>query len=162
MDVNSDNFRNLSHSVFSVPAKWMDWSPWSQCSRICGSGATRQKVRYFLSGRHGAREKPVGSAEEIEECSTDTIPDWPTCPVVAKLGAWAEWSVCNKDCVKGGSARPMSSRQRFCIPEVPSTKEALNIGLKTCADLIYSKENRPCPVNFCPGKKITDLQQSLC
>ena len=131
----------------------MEWTPWSPCSPTCGTGAKRQKVRSFSAGRHGAKEKPDGSDEEKEECSTDTIPDWPTCPVPATLGDWAEWTSCKKECVNEGSARPLSLRKRACIPEVPSTKEALNLGLRTCKDLVQTEENKPCPVSICPGNK---------
>ena len=139
----------------------MEWTPWSQCSSTCGSGATRQQKRSFSPGRHGAKKRPVGSDERSEGCTTDTIPDWPTCPVPATLGDWSEWSLCKKACIKEGSTRPSMVRKRACIPAVPSTREALNIGLKTCSDLVQTEENKLCPVTICPGNRTDNFPFTL-
>ena len=136
-----------------MPATWRDWTPWSQCSVTCGDGGTRRKSRSFIPGRYGAELEPdEGNSEETQICSTETIPDWPTCPTPAHEGCWGEWTPCTKTCIEEGLERPETMRIRDCVPENPSTDETLNADLVTCEDLELEKEFKKCEMPICPGK----------
>ena len=136
--------------MFSVPAQWMEWKPWTACSRTCGPGATREKSRIFVPGRNGAPNRPRGNLKEIEDCSTSTIPDWPTCPEDALYGEWESWSPCTETCYEKGTQIPLKTRRRKCIKAIPSTNAAYNTDLVTCKDLPQIEpETDHCTI--CPG-----------
>ena len=148
--------------VLSVPATWMDWTPWSSCSSSCGfwsscstscgPGATRQKSRNFMPGRHGANHEPdEGNSEETQVCSTQTIPDWPTCPIPARIGSWESWSPCTQTCYNEGSRSPFMTRRRKCIEATLSTNNTFNTNIATCNDFELS-ETMPCGTPLCPGE----------
>ena len=142
---------NSEHIVLSVPATWRDWTPWSSCSSSCGAGATRQKSRNFIPGRHEANHKPdKGKSEETQECST--IPDWPTCPIPARVGSWESWPSCSQTCYNEGSQDPLTTRRRECIDATLSTNDTFNTNIVTCNDFELS-ETKPCGIlPLCPGE----------
>ena len=133
----------------------MDWTPWSSCSSSCGPGATRQKSRSFIPGRHGANPEPdKGNSEETQVCSL--IPDWPTCPTPARYGSWGNWSSCRQTCYNEGSQSPLTTRSRECTEANLSTNASFNANIATCKDLLLS-ETKTCGVPLCPGD-----DKSLC
>ena len=143
--------------VLLVPATWMDWSPWSDCSITCGAGGFRNRSRGVTPGKHNmcnkANLKPdEGDSEETQMCSTETIPDWPTCPTPAHEGSWGEWTPCKQTCIEEGSERPQTMRVRDCVEAKPSSNETLNAGLRTCNDLVPSRELKNCETPTCPGE----------
>ena len=141
---------NSEHIVLSVPATWMDWKPWGPCSSSCGPGATRQKSRSFIPGRHGANPEPdKGNSEETQVCST--IPDWPTCPTPARYSSWKSWSSCTQTCYNEGSQRPLMTRSRECTEASLSTNPDFNTNIATCNDFELS-ETMPCGTPLCPGE----------
>ena len=130
----------------------MDWKPWGPCSSSCGPGATRQKSRNFIPGRHGANPEPdEGNSEETQICSTQTIPDWPTCPTPANEGCWGEWTRCTQTCYNEGSQPPLMTRRKKCIAATLSTNAAFNFNISTCNNLQMPSETKPCDIPFCPG-----------
>ena len=147
--------------MFSVPAKWMDWTPWTACSPSCGSGATRQRSRGVIPGKHGANHEPAGNDKEAEDCSTLTIPDWPTCPVPARHGEWDSWSLCTQTCYDEGTFPPMTRRIRKCIEATLSSNPNLNLNIDTCATLPKISETHLCQIPLCPGASYNITSQEL-
>ena len=146
--------------VLSVPATWKDWKPWSHCSVSCGAGGSRHRSRGVTPGRHNlcnkANLKPdQGDSEETQMCSTETIPDWPTCPIPARIGSWESWS-CSQTCYNEGSPIPWTrTRRRECIEATLSTNTDFNTNIVTCNDLQLSElsETKPCGIlPLCSGE----------
>ena len=143
---------NSENIVLSVHATWRCWTPWSSCSSSCGAGATRQKSRNFIPGRHGANHKPdEGNSVETEVCSTQTIPGWPTCPIPARIGSWESWSSCSQTCYNEGSQTPFMTRRRKCTEASFSTNPDFNTMIATCDDFELS-ETMSCGTPLCPGE----------
>lgn len=63
--------------------KWSSWSPWNECSVLCGGGI-QNRTRY-CEGR-GCQ----GSAIEIRNCNQNNCHE--------EWGCWSEWSPCNVSC----------------------------------------------------------------
>ena len=139
-----------------MPATWMEWSPWSQCSLSCGAGGFRQRSRDVIPGKHSlcnkANLKPdEGDSEETEICSTQTIPDWPTCPTPAHEGCWGEWTPCTQTCYNKGSQTPLMTRRKKCIEATLSTNVDFNSNIVTCNNLQRLSETKTCDIPVCPG-----------
>ena len=135
----------------------MDWSPWSECSVSCGSVGFHNRSRKVKPGKHNmcnkANLKPdQGDSEETEICSTLTIPDWPTCPIPARIGSWESWSPCTQTCYNEGSQAPLTTRRRECIGATLSTNPDFNTMIATCNDFELLSETMSCGTPLCPGE----------
>merc|ERR1712105_547010 len=120
-------------------------------------GGFRNRSRDVIPGKHNlcnkANLKPdEGDSEETEMCSTLTIPDWPTCPIPARVGSWKSWSPCTQTCYNEGSRSPFMTRRRKCIEATLSTNADFNSNIVTCNDFGLS-ETKPCGIlPHCPGE----------
>ena len=140
---------------------WMEWSTWSPCSVSCGTGGSRQRSRAFwhsgIPGKYNLchmdnnREPVEGYSAQTEVCSTQTIPNWPTCPIPARIGSWESWSSCSQTCYNEGSQTPFMTRRRKCTEASFSTNPDFNTMIATCDDFELS-ETMSCGTPLCPGE----------
>lgn len=79
----------LMYLLLPVPAAWLEWEPWSDCSKSCaedveddddeddegnGNVGVRRRQRSFTPGRYGAPVQPEGSRYETEKCNKKPCP----------------------------------------------------------------------------------------
>ena len=140
-----------AHAMFSVPAQWTMWTPWTSCSLTCGPGGTRERSRNPIPGRHPTTE-PEGDPSQSQECSTSSIPGWPTCPKPATYGIWEDWPPCPKTCFNEGSFPPLIERKRKCLAATLSSNADLNNNIVTCATLPEIRDRKICRIPPCPGE----------
>ncbi|XP_065060766.1 uncharacterized protein LOC135688018 [Rhopilema esculentum] len=86
-----------------VDGGFVQWSPWSQCSKSCAGGKrTRNRT---CTNPYPAYEGAICYGKYIEEKSCNL---W-FCPVNGGWSSWTEWQHCNKPCNHGNK-----TRKRFC------------------------------------------------
>merc|ERR1719317_546579 len=85
----------------SVDGIWSSWTPWSNCSIVCGGG-TSTRSRSCTGQTCGGKPCP-GNNTESKSCNEEC------CSVDGVWTSWSIWSDCSKDC-GGGTAR----RRRSC------------------------------------------------
>jgi|UniRef100_A0A6C0M157 hypothetical protein len=92
IDTSSCNLQECSQDC-----KVSIWSPWSTCSKSCGSG-TRYRTRTVTSSTtlDGAS---CPSLREEEPCNTQL------CPIDCAVSDWSNWSTCNATCGGGTQTR---------------------------------------------------------
>eukprot|EP01012_Entosiphon_sulcatum_P029449 TRINITY_DN358_c0_g1_i1.p1 TRINITY_DN358_c0_g1~~TRINITY_DN358_c0_g1_i1.p1 ORF type:complete len:2229 (+),score=276.12 TRINITY_DN358_c0_g1_i1:2833-9519(+) len=105
------------------------WTPWTPCSRDCGTGTWTRYRNITTAPTGGATCPPL---EETATCN-----DQP-CPVDCVVSAWSNWGQCSKSC---GSGIQTSSRTIVTQPQY---------GGKSCPqDLQQTRtcNTDPCPIN---------------
>ncbi|CAL8271243.1 unnamed protein product [Lota lota] len=116
---------------FCGPAVWTAWSPWSECSDLCGSGVVKRTRKC-----HGLSECSVDqTALEMKPCDSDSC-----CPA-AEWEDWGAWSPCSRSC---GSHQGHRERKRVCSHPTPGCEKTCvgpNAQTETCV------ETQPCPVH---------------
>ncbi|XP_018408468.1 PREDICTED: hemicentin-1 [Nanorana parkeri] len=98
-----------------VDGSWLDWSPWEECSKTCGSGKkTRTRICNLPSAQEGGKMCD-GKAIDSKVCNTKP------CPVNGEWSSWQVWGPCSKTCGKGTQTRvrlcnnpPSSFDGTFC------------------------------------------------
>jgi hypothetical protein len=115
-----------------------EWSAWSNCTAVCGTGTRRRGREIEVIGRYGGDACPDESGlEEVENCVL------PGCPVDCALDEWSVWSACTEDC--GGG---MQTRTRDMV------QQALNGG-RVCQGALVEQgacNAQPCPVDCVMGE----------
>ncbi|CAH2281689.1 SCO-spondin [Pelobates cultripes] len=83
-----------------VNGSWSEWTPWSECSAMCGGGF---KNRYrFCSEPSGTGLPCEGPDREEFPCNLEL------CPEAGNWSEWGSWSVCTKSCGEGVRIRTRS------------------------------------------------------
>lgn len=97
-----------------VDCKLGDWTPWSECSKTCGPGGMKVRIRRprtlpFHNGKECSRK-----AQFMEnDCNHDKM-----CPTDCRWSAWSSWTDCSTSCGQGKQSRMRS------IAEARSSDEA--------------------------------------
>ena len=68
-------------SFYYLEAKWSRWSPWSDCSKTCGSG-TRSRTRTCVAINQNTGFTPVSCAGKPMQ--SKTCAEW-NCPGLRKI-----------------------------------------------------------------------------
>jgi len=103
---------------------WNQWTPWTACSRTCGSG-DQFRTRVCVGG--AAIGSCPGLPREQRLCN-------PNLCHIGNWNQWVPWSACSKTCASGNQFR-----QRTCIG---------GAGVGSCPGL--AQENRICNAHVCP------------
>ncbi|XP_039512123.1 SCO-spondin [Pimephales promelas] len=103
------------------------WSPWSACSRSCGSGVMSRRRECVCEddGDHACPPELERGGEETQLCYNRPCP---ACP----MSEWSVWSECS--CVS-------QYQQRFRAPLVSASRG------QNCRDL--ERQSRPCTPDHC-------------
>jgi hypothetical protein len=103
-----------------VDCFWEEWLDWSLCSKSCGSGGRRNRLRLVnVSASHGGAACPSDARQE-DACDQDKgeVP----CPEDCRFDEWGDWGECNSTC---GSGTKVATRTLL---------EAMNGGSVECPD----------------------------
>lgn len=94
-----------------VDGSWSEWSSWTICSALCGSGSQhRERLCNSPSASGSGRECP-GPSRELQTCNIHSC--------VAQWSCWSESSPCSVSCGAGGVRR----RHRVCESELNSERQ---------------------------------------
>ncbi|KAM5147900.1 hemicentin-1 [Mantella aurantiaca] len=114
-----------------VDGSWLDWSPWEECSKTCGSGKqTRTRVCKIPSGEEEGKMCD-GKAIDTRVCNNKP------CPVDGEWSFWQVWGPCSKTCGKG-----TQTRVRLCNNPPPSFDGIFCEGKDT--------QSQICNIRHCP------------
>ncbi|XP_077986992.1 hemicentin-1-like [Glandiceps talaboti] len=117
--------------ICAVNGKWSLWSPWSMCSKSCGTGERhRQRTCTQPTPQYGGRYCE-GMQRQVDFCNTDG------CPVHGGWSRWEEWGECSRSC-NGGQQK----RYRTCNNPRPSN------GGRACPGT--NANMRTCNLQMCP------------
>ncbi|XP_076067589.1 semaphorin 5c-like [Oratosquilla oratoria] len=105
---------------------WTNWSEWSVCDKMCGSG--RQQRRRICVG-----SPCLGAAREEKECNTQSCSGSWSC--------WSDWSACTVSCGEG-----VQQRRRKCTS--PHNEHVQTTG---CVGPYTSEQ--PCHRAACQGQE---------
>ncbi len=106
-----------------------EWSPWSNCSKPCGSG-TQVRTRTII------KPSTYGNCPSLEEHRPCNYEE---CPVDCEVSDWSNWSECDATCGGGSKIRTRE------ILKFPNTTG------KACPSLIDSEDcgNDICGIDDC-------------
>ena len=74
-----------------------EWSPWSECDKMCGGGNQTRNYTILKQPANGGKACP--EPEETQSCNTQS------CPPTDCQGEWSEWSTCTEECDGGTQFR---------------------------------------------------------
>ncbi|XP_015268441.1 PREDICTED: SCO-spondin [Gekko japonicus] len=138
--------------VCAAPGSWCDWSPWSPCSRTCGSEmVTRYRTCSCPRPQNGGpecegmQEYHGGSGVQLErkECPAATF-----CPVDGGWSSWSPWTAC--DACLGESVRsrectnPPARFGGLPCPEEARQSRPCHDGATVCEDCGGGQVSFPC------------------
>jgi len=104
-----------------------EWSNWSACDKLCGTGQQTRDRFIIQHAENGGAQ--CGNLQDIRNCNEQS------CPINCVVSDWGDWSKCDKDC--GGG---WSRRERTITTEP-------QYGGDTCPSLT---EDKPCNTQACP------------
>eukprot|EP01004_Peranema_trichophorum_P007321 NODE_60_length_4100_cov_55.328640_g50_i0.p1 GENE.NODE_60_length_4100_cov_55.328640_g50_i0~~NODE_60_length_4100_cov_55.328640_g50_i0.p1 ORF type:complete len:1365 (-),score=567.13 NODE_60_length_4100_cov_55.328640_g50_i0:5-3496(-) len=122
VEVNSCNTNECP-----VDCEMAEWSSWSSCSQLCGSGTQTRTRAVLVPSANGGLE--CAETSKVLVCNTKP------CPVDCKLSDWTEWSTCDKTCGGGKQSRTRT------------ITVASNNGGASCPSTI---ETQDCAISPCP------------
>lgn len=97
-----------------------EWSPWSTCSKECGSGIQTRTRTIIKPSTYGT----CPSLSESRPCN------YQECPVHCKVSDWSNWSECDETCGGGVQIR---SREILQFPNSTGTACPVLIDSQDCA-----------------------------
>lgn len=102
-----------------IDGAWLEWAPWSECSRSCDGGIMKRSRVCQAPLRGGMY--CAGHGDETARCSTEP------CPLNGAWGTWSSWSSCSVTCGHG-----LKTRLRNCDspPPVNGGLECQGIGIQ--------------------------------
>jgi len=109
-----------------VDCKVSTWSPWSQCTKQCGTG-TRTRTRNVITQPTSDGE-PCPKLTEIQKCNSQP------CPVNCVVSAWSEFTKCSKQCGGGTQTRyrTIITPSAFGGKECPALTETISCNTNGC------------------------------
>ena len=109
-----------------VDCKVSTWSPWSQCTKQCGTG-TRTRTRNVITQPANDGE-PCPKLTEIQKCNSQP------CPVNCVVSAWSEFTKCSKQCGGGTQTRyrTIITPSAFGGKECPALTETISCNTNGC------------------------------
>ncbi|XP_077160383.1 SCO-spondin-like isoform X2 [Paroedura picta] len=143
---------SCTYLTCAAPGSWCDWSPWSPCSKTCGS---EMVTRYRTCGCpkpqnggsecEGTQEYHGNSGVQLERkgCPTVTF-----CPVDGGWTSWSSWTAC--DACLGESARsrectnPPARFGGLPCPEGTRQSRLCHDGITVCEDCSGGQVSFPC------------------
>eukprot|EP00937_MAST-01D_sp_MAST-1D-sp2_P005785 g5785.t1 len=80
------------------------WGAWTQCSKTCSFGGTRQRTRSVaVSPRGGGKACP--ELKQLRYCNAGR------CPVRCTVSRWSKWGACSRSCGTGERTRTRRTLQ---------------------------------------------------
>ncbi|VDH96262.1 Hypothetical predicted protein [Mytilus galloprovincialis] len=130
---NDTNIYNCADKPCPVNGNWTEWSPWNECSALCGGGMkVRDRECSNPVSQYGG-DPCFGNTTNIETCNEDP------CPIDGNWSGWSEWEECSVTC--GGG---LKIRNRTCSNPEPQFGGKYCTGndthISNCAD-------NPCPID---------------
>ena len=107
-----------------------NWSEWTQCDKICGSGTKNRTYNIITIKNSTGQDCPV--ADKTIDTSSCNLQQ---CPQDCQVSAWSLWSTCSKTCGSGTRYRTRTV-----------TSSTILNGA-TCPTL---REEEPCNTQACP------------
>ena len=107
-------------------------SPWSDCSRTCGSSFQYRSI--FCLNENTARKANFAKCQSLTRPTTSRTCIKPSCDV--SLGDWSigQWSACSKTCGVGKQTRLVSCNFDTCRGQKPISTRLCNIAACTIGD----------------------------
>jgi hypothetical protein len=104
------------------------WSPWTQCSKTCGTG-NKQAVKRILKSAHSGGV--CQHQAKVVKCNTAA------CPINCKMTHWSKFSACTKTCGNGEHFRTRKVKGRAAF------------GGKSCGHKMEKAfcNTAPCPID---------------
>jgi hypothetical protein len=106
--------------------KVSEWSDYSSCSRLCGSGTQVRRRKVDIPPRFGGSECP--SLVESTPCNIQR------CPLDCKVSSWSSWSPCSKPCGSGKQNRTRNILQTHFLDgkSCPTLSEEVSCNNQMC------------------------------
>lgn len=122
--------RKCNEHCCPVDCQWKEWSTWSSCSRTCGDGGHRNRVRDFITNATCGGQLCVGDSLVHQNCTA------PCCPSDCEVSQWSPWTSCSATCGPHG--------QRHRSRHVTRSEECGG----NCGELLM--ESASCNTGCCP------------
>ncbi|XP_057304151.1 uncharacterized protein LOC130641387 isoform X2 [Hydractinia symbiolongicarpus] len=123
-----------------IHGNFTNWSPWSPCSKTCGTGS-QMRVRECTNPlpKYGGNDcRNLGDEEETQSCVNEV-----KCWEPANWSPWSMWSECSRSCGNG-----IQLRNRSCTEPPPmngapdctgNATEAIECKIADCCNIPYKR-----------------------
>eukprot|EP01128_Nolandella_sp_AFSM9_P009540 TRINITY_DN613_c0_g1_i3.p1 TRINITY_DN613_c0_g1~~TRINITY_DN613_c0_g1_i3.p1 ORF type:complete len:537 (+),score=36.91 TRINITY_DN613_c0_g1_i3:85-1695(+) len=142
----------LAKSIGTIECVVSHWSPWSQCTRLCGGGQQYRTRSVVVEPTGPTNVCP--NLYEVAFCNGPLCSDGLTTPCV--LDTWKEWTPCSLSCGIGSRlrSRVVNASGHLCLEEIIESQQCTECAepppaIRNYSKLpIYSSSSRPFPFEF--------------